>query len=565
MNNLIKALIKPVGAMIFASVVLSSCESDLWKDHYSYKSDSGDAVATLGETIESMGNNGNTDAQNFVKTLKNTYVYNGKNKTVVTYWDLLTDDQFFTIWLPTGVSQADWDKYSKRNKTAEENIEVGRDFILNHVARFSHSVGTRTYERIKMMNEKSYTADHEKKFHTVGYSKINVRCTNGLLHILEGFVPYSPNIYDYLTGNTVYKSANGNEYRYDTLFGKWFAGFTVKTIDPNKSIPGDFNYETGEKDWLDSVVITSNELMTRFKSYINVEDSSYAVVLPSPELWPVVFDSIKQYYEYNTGDDSLNNELQKHWTQVSMLTDAFFNLKIQRGKDSVTTTMFRRNDDQDGYPYHIYYKPYDGGLFTGDCLDSVICSNGKIYIKNQWPYPDSVFHKKVKLEAEDIVYSSEFKKATPRNILYDVDGKRKNVRVMQLEKNGVGYEIPFEISDNLKGTYRLKLVFFRNFNTDNPITLVHPYVKYFVPGTGYETIIKEQTKVGRKYYDKSYEIGANVSDTLVIGPFAFPDCNYSIKSPKAVVYIKSALDNNNYSQYSHEIWLDCIMLEPVFE
>ena len=563
MNNLIKALIKPVGALIFASVVLSSCESDTWKDHYSYKSDSGEAVSSLGATIEKIGNK---DAQYFVKTLKNTYVYNGRNKTVVTYWDLLTDDQFFTIWLPTGLTDAEWEKYSKRNKTDEENIEVGRDFILNHVARFSHSVGTRTHDRVKMMNEKSYTLDHQDLFHTIGYKERNIRCTNGLLHILNGFVPYSPNIYDYLTGNTVYQSFNGNEYRYDTIFGKWFANFTVKTIDPNKSVPGEINMETGEKEWLDSVVITSNELMTRFKSYINVEDSMYAVVLPSPDLWVSVYDSVKKYFEYNSGDVAVDDSLQDHWTKISMLTDAFFNLKIQRGKDSVTTTLFRKNDSQDGYPFHIYYKPYDGGLFTGDCVDSVLCSNGKIYIKNKWPFNDSVFHKTVILEAEDVVYSSEFKMASPKNILYRVNGVTKSVRVMQLEKNGVGYVLNFDMPDNLKGKYLLKLVFFPNGSSDNPVTLVHPSVEYVV-GMGYETLVDEKTKVGRKYYDKTYEIGANLSkpDTVVVGPFEFPDCNYKIKSPKTVVKIKSSLDNNNYTKYSHEMWLDCIMLEPVFE
>jgi hypothetical protein len=582
MNNLIKALIKPVRVLIVASVVLSSCESDVWKDHYSYKTDNGESVSTLGATIEELGKNGNLDAQYFAQTLQNTYVYNGKNKTLVTYWDLLTDDQYFTVWLPTNIDETVWQNtYAKRNKSPEENIEVGRDFILNHVARFKHSVGTRTYERVKMMNDKSYTADHEKTFHTVGYNRTNIRCTNGLLHILNGTVPYSPNIYDYLTGNTVYKSANNKEYRYDTLFGKWFASYTVKTIDPNKSVPGEINMETGEKEWLDSVVITSNELMTKYKSFINVEDSSYAVVLPSPQLWSSVFDSVKGYFQYVSGYNIVGNDtipiisdddadLQAYWTRVSMLTDAFFNLKIQKnkGRDSVTSTLFKKNDEQDGYPYHIYRNPYgSGGLFHKDlCDDSVICSNGNIYIRNKWPYTDSVFHKTIKLEAESLVYSSEYKKASPKNILYEVNGKKTNVRVMQLEKNGVGYVLDFEIPDNLKGQYKLKLVFFANTGSDNPVTLVHPSVQYVV-GDKYETVIDEKIKVGKKKYDKTYEIGSNLQkpDTIVVGPFTLRDCSYKNNSPKAVVKIKSALDNSNYTKYSHEMWLDCIMLEPVFE
>ena len=578
MNYLIKALIKPFRVLIVASVVLSSCESDVWKDHYSYKSDTGDAVSSIGATIKDMGDNGNVDAKYFVETLKNTYVYKGNKKTLVTYWDLLTDDQFFTVWLPTKIDETVWLKYAKRNKTPEENIEVGRDFILNHVARFKHSVGTRTYERIKMMNDKSYIADHAKTFHTVGYNRTNIRCTNGLLHVLDNYVPYSPNIYDYLTSNTVYKSFNGNEYRYDNIIGKWIDSFTVITLDPNKSIPGDIDIETGEKTWLDSVVITSNELLNGLKSFINVEDSNYAVVLPSPELWNIVYDSVKEYFSYASGYDGANpvmtredSTLQRKYTRLSMLTDAFFNLNTQKngGRDSVTSTLFRKIDIQDGYPYHIYYKPYDDeekGLFNkAHCIDSVICSNGKIYIRDNWPYSDAVFFKPIKIEAEDLTYNSDFSKATPLTISY----QDKRVRVVQLKKNGQGYEMDFGIPNNLKGKYNLKVVFFPKTNTNIPGTLVHMSVQY-VTGNVLTVVLdplERYKKPNGRYATRSKidTIGVNMDkpDTVTVGPFELPDCNYKARLPKAQLKIKSMINDQNSSNFSDELWLDCIMLEPV--
>lgn len=566
MNNLIKALIKPVRALIVASVVLSSCESDLWKDHYSYKSDSGKPVTTLGNTIEGMGKDGNKDAYYFYETLKNTYIYENNKKTLVRYSDLLTDDQFFTIWLPTGISEVEWQKYAKKNKTDEENLEVGRDFILNHVARFSHSVGTKSYDQIKMMNDKSYTADGQKSFHAVGYkeSKVNIRCTNGLLHILNGYIPYSPNIYDYLTGNTVYKSAIGEEYRYDTLFGKWFAGFTVETIDKNKSVEGEINMETGEKEWIDKVVIRSSEMMNKY-GFIDVEDSMYAVVLPTPALWKTMYDSLGNYYVYSD-DETYGDSLHRFWTNSCLITDAFFNIKVQKkkAKDSVTSTLFSKVERMtEKYPYHVFYKPYDAGGLFADRVDSVVCSNGIIYIRDSWPYSDKVFRRTVKLEAEDVVYSGDFSKASPRNIRYTENGVSKTARVMMLDKKGA-FEPDFEIPDNLKGEYYIKIVFFPKSGTSKPGTQVHPVVSYVV-GDNYEVLVDEKVKKNRRTVDKVYDIATDISkpDTLTLGPVVLPDCNYKTKSPKLKVTIKSAVENENV--FSKEMWIDCLMLDPVFQ
>lgn len=566
MNNLFKVLIKPVGALVVASVVLSSCESDLWKDHYSYKSGSGGSVATLGKTIESMGNDGNLDARYFYQTLKNTYVYENNKKTLVRYSDLLTDDQFFTIWLPTGISEEQWKVYAKTNKNDQENLEVGRDFILNHVARFSHSVGTRTYEPVKMMNEKSYTADHLDYFHTVGYEKTNIRCTNGLLHILKGYVPYSPNIYDYLTGNTAYESSGKHEiYRYDTLFGKWFASFTVETIDKNKSVEGEVNIETGEKEWIDKVVIRSSEMLNKY-GFIDVEDSIYAVVLPTPDLWKTVYDSIGGFFAYND-NETYADSLQKFWTRSSMITDAFFNIKSQKKnkRDSVRSTLFSKVERAtEKYPYHVYFKPYDDGGLFAERVDSVVCSNGIIYIRDKWPYSDSIFRRTIKLEAENEVYSG-FSKASPYSFSYlDNDGKTKSASVIMLDKQGA-FEPEFEIENNLKGKYYLKIVFFGK-RGNKPATQVHPVASYKINSTNYEIVAEEwdMTNPRRPTY-KIYTVG-NVSlkpDTLTVGLIDFPDCNYKTNDPKLKVKISSSIQDKN--KYSSEMWIDCLLLEPVFE
>ena len=102
MKNNFKLLIKAVFAVMGASF-LASCVSDAWKDHYSYKSDSNEPVSSLAKTIESLSKQGNQDAQYFMETLQNTFMYRDDSILTLTYWDLLNDDQFLTVWLPSNV------------------------------------------------------------------------------------------------------------------------------------------------------------------------------------------------------------------------------------------------------------------------------------------------------------------------------------------------------------------------------------------------------------------------------------------------------------------------------
>jgi hypothetical protein len=213
----------------------------------------------------------------------------------------------------------------------------------------------------------------------------------------------------------------------------------------------------------------------------------------------------------------------------------------------------------EAYPYHVFYKPYDAGGLFADRVDSVVCSNGVIYIKDKWPYSDSIFRRTVKLEAEDIVYPTGINKASPKNISYTVNGVTKNVRVMMLDKKG-DFKLDFAMYDNLKGKYYLKIVFFPKIGTVKPGTQVHPTATY-----NSVVIVNEQEIKGRRLVEKTYTVGTDISkaDTLTFGPIDFPDCNYNTKSSKLTVSIKSDVQETN--KYNTEMWIDCLMLEPVFE
>ena len=568
MNKYFKPLIKSVLAVV-AMTVLASCESELWKDHYSYKSDSSEPVSTLATTIEKIQDQ---SAQNFVKALKSTYMYNGEKQLRLTYWDLLNEDQFFTVWLPSNVSQEDWDIYMSEDPN-KDHKKVGTEFILNHIARFSHPVSPKTRERVKMMSDKSFRSLNDN-MSGVGYEEKNIRCTNGLLHRLNGFITYSPTIYDYLTNSRFYKTANGDTYDFQTGLGSWFGSYTVDKIDEDKSVAGEIN-EKGEIEYIDKVIVKSSELMNKF-GHINVEDSDYIVVLPRPEILDSVYDTIKTFFVYRATDFG-SDSLQRFWTLSSMLTDVFFNNNTQiHAADSVTSTLFdRRERMTEVYPYHVYYKPYSAGGLFEDRIDSVVCSNGIVYIKGSWPYSDSLFRRTVKVEAEDYTFSTTLTKSAVVSLNPQSSAEKwKKAKIKQvLPKDG---NLEFNVEDNLKGKFIMKVVIFPNRDLMKS-TLIHPVVCYSTEkesGIKIDTILEKKTKIGRRYFDYNDTIGNGIKepgyvykpDTVILGPFEVPECNYKNNTSRLKLRIGNKVtDNHDKNIFDKEMWIDCVMLEPVFE
>lgn len=562
MKNYFKKLTRSVW-VVSAILVLGSCESDVWKDHYSYKSDSNAPVSTLAETIESI-----PGSAKFVQALKTTFMYNGDKELRVTYWDFLNGDQFLTVWLPSegSISESEWAEYTSTDP-GKDHKKIGTQFIMNHIARFSHPVGSATKEKVNMMSEKAFRSTAQG-MGDVAYLSSNTRCTNGILHCIDGRLVYRPSLYEYITSlSKTEKSAKGSIYDYQERLGDWFDKFTVEDVDEKRSVAGDIDDE-GVVQYIDKVIIKSSILMKKF-GYISVEDSNYAIVLPTPAVWDSVYDTLKYYYTYGEVEaQEVRDSMLEFWTNSAMLTDMFFNMNIQKHpNDSVTSTLFKWAERMsDKIPYHVYQKPYAAGGLFADRIDSVVCSNGVIYIRDNWPFADSLtFRRPIKIEAEDQRLSGVT--TNPRTINYFAGKRYNNLRVMEVSKTTAAWEADYTIEDNLRGKYMVKLVIFPNTVVAMP-NLIHPVVSYTA------NVKNEILPNGEKYYMRGTRkfalndtVGRDLTkiDTVVIGPVDFPTSNYNNKPGRVTVTLKSAITNANANQFSNKVWLDCIILEPVFE
>lgn len=543
-------------------LALSSCKSDVWEEHYSINSDV--PTMTLAQTIESM-----PEYSNFVKALKSTYTFNGKKMTNVTYWDMLNESNFLTVWLPTDESLDSevWKEYTKpvREKSQEDHLMVGSEFLGNHIARFSHTVGAATDKkdpRIMMLSGKGYESSSLSIAGTdYKADGKNIRCSNGIIHKLDGKIEYLPNIYDYLTTNPEYQD-----------FGNWFKQYTKYEIDTEKSV--ERGIVDGQMEYADSVLKKNSVLLEKY-GYIDEEDSNYIVLLPTRAVLDSQYDRIKDYFQYEELRED-HDSLQKFYTYQAMMTDMFFNMSQfanPHPDDSIVSTLFKQEERlSENIPYHVY----DPAILN-DADSVIMCSNGKVYLFDEWPFQDKMtFLRPIKVEAEDVLLSSEFS-LRPRTIYQDMSGNvlPTPVRVMDVSVNGLySWDAPYWIDDNLKANYILKIVFRRN-TVMNRSYCLYPVLRYYSQQPSMDAdketkAILWEKSTGKKKVniyvcgDKNDENQVE-SDTVVSTSFAFPNCNYKTGRDRCKVTISSKMTSNQTDNMTSNVWIDCIILEPVTE
>lgn len=564
MNKILKFSSKSV-LLASALIVFASC-NDKWNDHYSYKTDSDHPVAKLYDALSDMEN-----YDKFCKALETTYLCNKDGERYEndqSFMDLLLQDQFLTVWAPSNksISDEDWKKYTDPNKSDSLNKEVGDKFIKNHIARFKHTAGV-AGPNIFMLSGKTFKVD-PAAFGGQAYHEKNIRCLNGILHCLDGYLEYRQSLYEYIVEAPEYKD----------LIGDWFKGFTKVEIDPTRSIASGTD-ENGEMIWIDAVMVESNILMDKF-GYIHTEDSLYAVVLPTPELWQTQFNRIKKYFYYvQKGLD--NDSLQKFYTRTTMMADMFFNIKEGSQfylPDSVFSTLYNRTENRrDNLPYHIFGKPYEAGGLFADAVKTIDCSNGTIYVIDKWPFEDTLnFKRPIRLEAENY-YNLSGLDLYPRSV--NSIGKKpldEPVQVMRISKYGENdWSAKFLIPDNLRGKYAVKIVVAPNMDAQKP-NYFHPRVAYNSPNQYDSVLIDSNTVVWTYLEDWDLwidDIGplylvndTSKIDTLEIGDIFIPYCNYDMNQSALSVTIKNGITTSSLAvQYATELWVDCILLEPVVE
>jgi uncharacterized surface protein with fasciclin (FAS1) repeats len=551
-------------SVLLAAVLTVFCScKDTFDDHYSFhETESKYPVAKIAETLEGI-----SGFDKFYEALRTTKMCDKKGvPQKQTFLDLLLEDQFITVFAPSDASINDWSLYTKRDKTDAENYEVAEKFLNNHIARFKHSVGSDTV-KVTMLNGKNYII-RPADIAGQGYhgDDRNIRCSNGVLHCIDGKIDFLPSLYEYLTTAPEYKEK----------FGDWFKSFTIEELDPYESVAMGLN-ENGEIVYIDSVTYESNILMSRY-GRILAEDSTYAIVMPSPALWDSVYNRISKSFVY--AERNLNNDsLMQFYTRTTMMTDMFFSMNpyVQHFlPDSVLSTRYSAAENRrEGLPYHIFGHPYAADGIFGSAIQTIKCSNGDIYVIDEWPFSDELTYlRPIKLEAEAISNLTDFTAKQYSVDIIGTDTLKTPAQVMRISQSGVkNWTAQIYLYDNLKGKYNVKAVLAPNTEDKMP-NYLHPIVQYSLPAGGTVTLLDSSTTIQQEIIPgmfieqklPHYLINDLTKlDTMEIGVVEVPYCNYDMPQARLSLTLVSGVNERNSSRYSSEMWLDCIILEPVVE
>lgn len=523
------------GLLFSVLTILAVGCSDSWDDHYDQTMSNG--TETIYQLVKE-----NPQLSDFLSLLEVTHIYNNSKQTGVTFAELIRSDQSLTVWAPVN-GTFNVDSLRSLCQTAEGDSIVGRHFVMNHIAHNLYNMNAQTDESVKMLNDKLLSLSPRKLYNaTVVGDNYNIPATNGLLHVMDDEAWYTYNIYEGLTSIDDYLH-----------LGTFLKHYEKQELDEDRSIQADV--VDGMKVYSDSVMVTENTLFRVFDKIMD-EDSTFVMLVPSADEWKQAYDEAKQYFNYGSIEKA--DSVSDYWTNVSLMQDLIYNRNVQRSmQDSIFTTAFNTRD----WPYHVYYKPfYTGGYMDpANITDSLLCSNGMIYELAKWPFtPEQIYLHPLTVQGEREANLTNYKDCTfnYRAAIGDTISGNGYLDIVPRTSTS-NWTATFEVRNTLSGTYDIYAVVL-------PKTVYLANSRDFKPNKFKATLnyVDENGEKKSEVFGKEVTSDGHRVDSVLIGRFTFPVCNYQQQEATVSLQLQCSITNRQ-TQYSREMFLDCIYMKPV--
>lgn len=530
--------------MAFLPLMALSCQ-DEWDEHYGQTNPMA-SQESLWQALK-----GRAELSNFVRLVENVgYEY---------YFD---GDRMFTLFVPTNdcLTEADVDSLTevynaqKSNRIKNNDNTVIKQVLQNHMAMYNYTaIASGDSVQMMMLNGKySYLADGG--VNGVKYLSSNMLYRNGVLFTVGSRLPYFANVSEYFTMDDELDS-----------IASFFSRYNVYEFDASRSVPGEI--VDGKTVYLDSVMNLKNVMFDEL-GYINREDSAYWMVVPTDRQWRKLYEEYKTYFNYDNRTakrDSVENVM----THKAIVQGTVFNMNVQ---PSVNDSVLSTNYNKANYRYYKCLRPFDeGGVFSG--ARSVECSNGKVFISNNWAIDKrTTFFQEVKIEAENAYYQDSIAKCKEPVGTYTVPsgnplyGQVSGNAYVQVEPRNTAVTplIRFTIPNLLSNIgYDIYAVFAPAIASDTLATDTLPLkvkfsLKYNDQDGRQVNDIKMENPEGGTYV---YETTPNVVDTILVArDYKIPTCSYGLSEPQVRLTVES--DRGTASKYTRILRLDCIVFKP---
>ncbi|MBR2234173.1 MAG: fasciclin domain-containing protein [Prevotella sp.] len=193
----------------------------------------------------------------------------------------LANSRTYTVWAPVDGT------FSASNYQQLSDSLVLQQFIKSHIAQYVHVASGDVSERIHTLNEKSFDFVGNGSYSFAGrpISLANLPSSNGVVHLLDGSAHFYPNLYEYL------RMAEG----IDSL-RNYFLKYELTYLDVNQSVKGPM--VEGVQTYIDSVVVTENQLLYRLNADLACEDSTYTLLMPTNKAYADLYNKVKPLYKF---------------------------------------------------------------------------------------------------------------------------------------------------------------------------------------------------------------------------------------------------------------------------
>ena len=531
-----------------------------WNDHYDADTKLVSSQhATLWENINSDGN-----LTQFASLLKKAG-----------YDQVLNETQTYTVWAPTN------DSFDFETLNAWSATRLQREFIENHIARNNYPVSGQVNERVYTLNEKSmiFSGAGQYDIQGVGVSTPNLASSNGTIHKLNGKIDFRANIYE---------SLNNDDFPLDSI-ANFFHSYDVKKLNELRSVKGPT--VNGEITYLDSVYDEHNDLFTRFRAFINQEDSNYTMLVPTNDAWNTARRQLSGYFNYvpqfefmeNTSTEASEKKLttvtindltylKDSIEHLALLYDLFYNNNIYDNK-KLSPLQTGETLTADSLYGTLGTKVYaeDARLLFSNArrLDK---SNGAIWITDSLAMRTwTTWNPEIRVEAEYQQYlaSTVNTAGTPERVYVasgtqnpNVPGKISGnsfieVTPVSLSSNpGVVFYLP-----NIRSTtYSVYIVMVPgNILSDNIEN--KPY--RINASMGYAQADGKNEDRDRSWLvDTYFSNDSSKVDTIYLGDFTFPVAYVGTGPYYPYLRINSAVTSRERTLYDRKLRIDCVILRP---
>lgn len=523
-----------------------------WDDHYAPGAEGG-ASASLWENISAR-----EDLSDFASILKKTG-----------YSEVLSTDQTFTVWAP--VNSALDDKMDSLNNVQDSLLLM--EFVKNHVARNNYGASGAVDKQVRMVNGKvlDFAGSGENyTFSGVPLQDINQIGKNGVFYTAKSLIPFHANLYEYLDKGDGLDSIAKYYHRYDKT-----------VLDKTASVAGPV--VNGEVTYLDEVYNKTNTLYDNLDAYINAEDSSYSMLLPTNTAWVKAKDDISKYFHYAPkyyyeqlrtvssdttiiADKIPTDSLNKLYTEQALVSNLVYSNNTyangilqtaQSGIDSLvsTTRSVMRGSDADA-------------LFAG--TRRVNMSNGYGFVTNELNFkPWRAWAPLIRLQGENVGYLGKVT-GESSSTRVSVNSSNRNPKVEGSLSGNAFYEVItatkrstpevyYYLPNVLSTTYNLYGVFVPNNMVDTTATVedytVRATVRFYMSGTTVSQTVGASSKVSFQVGDQPLTDVAKV-DTVYLGEFKFDNAYMGLGDQNIYPTLKIA------GSRGKNLNIDCFLLVP---